>query len=332
MMYARSTTYLTARMQLDEYHVLMPRARRHPVITKWTAAKLHATYSGDALITHLAAHADRLLRLAQGGGDSRGDHRFFICTFDRAPYDDIMREHQAHIPLIPEELWKPLQLDDSDVWLWGVEAAMRLWNMGLESACVEHLVESKQRIQWIVQELWDVERKIYDVMGHRVDWQAEVVTPYFEYVDDIPPEPPTAERPLHLHVSEHPAGGGITDLFHQRLIMCTVWLSWGGVGCPGWWITSCEDNVCEARYSTRGYASMKRFADRPVEYVRDLASVLYAAHCLENLVIPEINAMLHELNGWRKCAAGLALHERVGKDSALYALGPDVLRMVLRWM
>ena len=315
-------------MQLDEYHVLMPRARRHPVITKWTAAKLHATYSGDALITHLAAHAYRLLCLSDGGGRGYEDHSIQISPFEKEPFHDMVREHQAHFPPTLDEECRP----STSFRQWGVEPALRLWNMGLESACVEHLVESKQRIQWIVEELWDVTQYILDVIGPSAQMQAS----YFEKLDDIPSEPPTAERPLHIHVSEHPAGGGNTDLFYERLTMCSIWLERGGGGCPGWWITSCEDNPWMAGFSNRGGHintwNLTRLAQRPVENSGCLASVIFAAYCLEHFVIPEINTMLHELNGWRKCVAGIAMHERVGKGSVLHAIGPDIMRMVFKWM
>jgi hypothetical protein len=42
--------------------------------------------------------------------------------------------------------------------------------------------------------------------------------------------------------------------------------------------------------------------------------------------------MLHALNGWRKYTAGLALHDSIGKHSPLYAIGPDIVRMIFRWM
>ena len=293
----------------------IPWKQDRQALTKWTAAKLVAAYKDRELMDHLTVHLYKITRRTTG-----------YCLFREAECDlftflvanpiiqSCMRKQEEHL------------IESTTRRMSGICIAMELWEGDRKTEVAEHLVEFLEMLGWLVNEIKNTVQALTDLSG-----EGDVIEEMFEtMLSHIPPEPPTVERPYHLHVSEHAAGGGNETLIHERLSRNCQWLMFA-ISHPPWW---------HKFLFTRGFAvetSINTRDDKPLLYEEEdwaygVSRSLCVAHCLEHFVVPEIHAMLHELNGWRKCAAGLALHERVGKDSALYALGPDVLRMVLRWM
>jgi len=302
--------------------VLMPRKRTHPAITKWNVPALRANYSGNAIEYHLAIHLRKIAGKTTGScGYGEEWKSTYISDITEPEMRACIEEQQSHLA--------PFTNTSSLRSVFGLEIARKMWDENRKAECVEHLVEHSQILAWMANELQSGAQHLMDLAGNRMEVEAW----YESIMETVPPEPPSAERAVHLHISEHAAGGGDDEVFYERLLRSCYWLR-RGTTYPTWWYKAFNIDRAAFSYgpmpSCNDWHHLVERTQRNWAYV--LAHVLFKAHCLEHFVVPEIHAMLHELNGWRKCAAGLALHERVGKDSALYALGPDVLRMVLRWM
>jgi hypothetical protein len=306
-------------MSLGLEFVLMPRPRHHPVMTMWTVDKLCKEYSGEALALNLTGHLYRLVR------ELNVTHCRVACEdYILDPESEMHRCMQAqetyHYPVI-----------DNKARAWGLSMARRLWERGNKLECVEHLIETSQRANWLGREIWFTTHALIKLIGYGDEIDAK----YRSLLSRMPRRPATAERALHLHLSEHPAGGGDEELFFNRLHRSYLWLS-HKITYPAWWD--------EARYA--GFSAMyphlrdlgcndwqllHRVPEQDAS-VKMLSQMLFRSYCLRNFVVNEIADMLHALNGWRKFTAGLALHDRVGKGSSLHRLGPDILRMVFAWM
>jgi hypothetical protein len=275
----------------------------HP-LTYWSVDALRRSCEHDpkVLVDHLRAHIHRLDNLVRGSRCTE-DYRMTNRRSRKSTLDKCVHLQERH--LLRNK--RKLRRYDKNLLCWGLERAMSLWRNGYRDESIEHLAECVPRYRWAGKEFLQAVCTIADASGIFEETEEalnriikKTLPLKFDRLDNVSP---------HLHCSERPDGSGASvSHFYYHFESVHHWLydglCFGSVRCSP---TSWFDEI------TPG----------------SLVNSALKGYILGSILPDEIEEMLHRFHAWRKHTCLLALHPRAGAASALHALGPDLLKMIL---
>ena len=127
------------------------------------------------------------------------------------------------------------------------------------------------------------------------------------------------EKPYHLHYTSDINGGGNWENVARNIQNC------------------CDKNRLSMTYvfnechsvGVEDFAKYYVIGRYEIHYVIERAFII-SQHLSEQ--VDDISEVLDEVNHWRILPSSMALHPRLGKESALGLVGADVLNIIMNFM
>jgi hypothetical protein len=106
--------------------------------TQWSVAHILATYTDEALVYHLIAHMFRIATCTNGASCTPNE-KWSFHTYENSEIDKCIAEQQSSYGKKGPR--------------WGIYQAKKLWESRKKVECIEHLLDSAQKLSAMAVEV-----------------------------------------------------------------------------------------------------------------------------------------------------------------------------------